>query len=71
MAKEIAKLRDLSADDLRKEENGLREEIWKLRLQVSTGQLEAHRVRGARKDLARVLTVLRERELAEAQGQGR
>ena len=69
MAVELAKLRGMSGDDLVREEQQLREEIWKLRLQVATGQLQApQKVRNARRDLARVLTVRRERELADARG---
>ena len=68
MATDATSFRELSIEELRKEENGLREEVWKLRLQFSTGQLQnPHRVRQARRTLARVLTVLRERELREAQ----
>jgi large subunit ribosomal protein L29 len=65
MALELAKLRNLSPEELDKEERALREEIWKLRLQRSTGQLHGpRRVRQTRHALARVLTVRRERELA-------
>ena len=66
MAKATAKLRDMSADELNKEEQELRSEVWKLRLQLSTGQLQdPQKVRRARKELARLLTVRRERELAD------
>ncbi len=71
MAVELGKLRGMTETELSKEEGDLREEIWKLRLQMSTGQLQdPNRVRRARKDLARVLTVRRERELAEGEGSG-
>jgi large subunit ribosomal protein L29 len=67
MTVEIGKLRALSPAELVKEEVELREEIWKLRLQVTTGQLQdPNKVRQVRKDLARVLTVRREQELAAA-----
>jgi len=57
------KLRAMSIAELDKEERDLREEIWKLRLQQTTGQLQDPRkVRGKRQDLARVLTVKREME---------
>ena len=69
MAKDTAKLRGMTGDELAKEETALREEIWKLRLQRTTGQLQdPWRVRRARRDLARVLTVRRQQELA---GEGR
>jgi large subunit ribosomal protein L29 len=64
MAKDTAKLRGMSREDLDKEAEALRAEIWKLRLQFATGQLQDHnRVRRARRQLARVLTVRREQEL--------
>lgn len=67
MAVNIAKLREMSVDELNREEKTLRQAVWKLRIQKSTGQLQdPNRVRQARHDLARVLTVKRERELAGA-----
>ena len=65
MAQSLMKLREMGAEELAKEEHSLREEIWKLRLQASTGQLTGpQRVRAAKKELARVLTVAREKEMA-------
>ena len=64
MAQEPAKLRDMSVEELTKEEEALRESIWMMRMQVATGQLsDPHAVRSARKDLARVMTIRRELEL--------
>ena len=41
-----------------------KEELFNLRFQAATGQLESHgRLRAVRKDIARIYTVLREREL--------
>ena len=58
-----SKLRDLSKEDLVQEESDLREQIFKLRFQAATGQLEsASRRRSVRRDIARILTILRERE---------
>jgi len=72
MARETAKLRNMSDVELAKEEEQLREGIWKLRLQLTTGQLQdPQKVTRARKELARVLTVKRERERAAAEGGGR
>ena len=71
MAKDIAKFRKMSADALDKEEHGLREEVWKLRLQMTTGQLQdPQKVRRARKNLARVLTVKRQLEMQAARESG-
>jgi large subunit ribosomal protein L29 len=62
-----SKLREMSRDDLLQEESQLREQIFKLRFQSATGQLEsATRARGVRRDIARIRTILREMELAEA-----
>ena len=71
MAKDVAKFRKMSADALDKEEHGLREEVWKLRLQMTTGQLQdPQKVRRARKSLARVLTIKRELEMKAARESG-
>lgn len=57
-------LRDLSRDDLNKKVVELKEELFGLRFQAATGQLESHgRLRAVRKDIARVYTVLQERNL--------
>lgn len=55
-------LRDLSTEELAQREGELREQLFKLRFQKSTGQIEdPQRLRVVKRDLARVLTVLRER----------
>ena len=65
MANDPAKLRDMDPAQLAKEEEALRAQLWKLRLNMTTGQLQdPQKVKIARRDLARVLTVKRERELA-------
>lgn len=57
-------LRDLSRDDLNQKVVELKEELFGLRFQAATGQLESHgRLRAVRKDIARVYTVLQERNL--------
>ena len=67
MATELSKLRGMSPQELGEEERALREEVWKLRLQRTTGQLQdPHKVRRQRKALARVLTIRREQQLAAA-----
>jgi large subunit ribosomal protein L29 len=69
MALEPQKLRDSSLDELIKEEKELRDQMWKLQLQKSTGQVQdPHKMREVRRDLARVLTVRREQEIASAKG---
>jgi len=57
-------LRGLANDELVSKLREAKEELFNLRFQAATGQLESHgRVRIVRKDIARVYTVMREREL--------
>jgi large subunit ribosomal protein L29 len=61
-----AKIRDMSKEDLLVEEAELRKQLFKLRFQTATGQLEnASRMKGVRRDIARILTILGETERAE------
>lgn len=61
-----AKMRDMSKEDLLVEEAELRKQLFKLRFQTATGQLEnASRMSGVRRDIARIMTVLGEMERAE------
>jgi large subunit ribosomal protein L29 len=58
-----SQMRDQTVEELRAKEHELSEQLFALRLQQVTGQLEKpSRVRDLRKDLARVLTVLREKQ---------
>lgn len=57
-------LRQLSAEDLNSKVRELKEELFNLRFQAATGQLESHgRLSAVRKEIARVYTIIREREL--------
>ncbi|WP_229053067.1 50S ribosomal protein L29 [Aeromicrobium sp. Leaf350] len=57
-------LRLLDADDLGEKLRDAKEELFNLRFQNATGQLDnTARLRTVRKDIARIYTVLREREL--------
>jgi large subunit ribosomal protein L29 len=59
-----AELRGLSRSELNKKVTEFKEELFTLRFQAATGQLESHgRLRAVRKDIARIYTVLTEREL--------
>ena len=59
--------REMSVEDLAAEAESLSEQVFKLRFQSATGQLEnVMKVRGVRKDLARVKTVLNEKRRASA-----
>jgi len=63
----IAEIRDLSVDELHAREKDLDDQLFRLRIQKSMGQLEAPaKVRDVRKELARIKTILREKELRTA-----
>jgi large subunit ribosomal protein L29 len=65
MPRRIEKLREASANELEAQHKDLTEQIFRLRFQLTTGQAEAlKRLREARKDLARVKTLLRANELS-------
>ena len=62
-----AELRDLGADELGARERDLTDQLFRMRIQKSMGQLEAaHKLKALRRDLARVKTVLREKQPAGA-----
>jgi large subunit ribosomal protein L29 len=57
-----SEVHDLTAEDLEARERDLDDQIFRLRIQKSMGQLEAPgKVREVRRDLARIKTVLREK----------
>lgn len=57
-------IRDLSASELDQKLGELKEELFNLRFQLATGQLDnPMRIRDVRKDIARVKTIMRERVL--------
>ena len=59
-----AELRSSSPEELSSKLAEAKEELFNLRFQSATGQLESHgRLRAVRKEIARIYTVLREREL--------
>ena len=58
------KLRVLEEDELATELRTAKEELFNLRFQAATGQLDNHgRLRAVRRDIARIYTIMREREL--------
>ncbi len=60
----VDELRELSTEDVRARLEETREELFNLRFQHATGQLENYRKLGLlRRDVARILTVINEREL--------
>ena len=61
----VTDVRELAVDDLRQRERELDDQLFRLRIQKSMGQVEAgHKMKTLRRDLARVKTVLREKESA-------
>jgi large subunit ribosomal protein L29 len=63
----IEKYRDMTTAELQTQQTELAEQIFRLRFQLSTGQAEGLRkLREAKRDFARVKTLLRESELRKA-----
>lgn len=61
------KVRNLTDEELRQQERELNDQLFKLKFQLNMGQTESlKKIRGLRKDIARVKTIARERELAAA-----
>ena len=63
----ISEIKTLSANDLNTKLKDLKSEIFNLRFQLAINQLEnPMRIRAVKKDIARVQTVIREKEISEA-----
>ena len=61
-------LRDKSMDELHAHVDELNEAIFNLQFQHATGQLEnPMRMKAVKRDIARALTIIREKQLAEAE----
>jgi large subunit ribosomal protein L29 len=59
----VAEIRELTSDDLQAREKDLDDQLFRLRIQKSMGQLEAPgKVVALRRDRARIKTILRERD---------
>ncbi len=68
---ELDELRQMAPGDLGIKEREVREEVFRLRLKLSTNQLDNRaNYRKARRELARLLTVVREKELKRAAAAG-
>jgi large subunit ribosomal protein L29 len=66
-----SEVRALSIDELRQKEMDLRKELFNLKFQLSKGELQSNsRVRALRKDIAKVLTVITEKEPHAVTGKG-
>ncbi len=67
MARSVEKYREMNSDELLLQESELAEQIFRLRFQIAAGQAEGlKKLREAKKDFARVKTLLREVELRKA-----
>ena len=67
MAEKAADIRAQTSEQLHKRQQELHDQLFKLRFQIATGQNEnPSRIRVARRELARVKTILTERRGAEA-----
>jgi len=60
-----SKVREMGQDELRAKERELQEQLFRLRVQKSIGQLDnAIKLRETRRDIARVKTVLKEKQVS-------
>ena len=60
----VEEIRELPIETLRDREKELDDQLFRLRIQKSMGQLEAaHKLKAVRRDLARVKTVLRQKKV--------
>ena len=63
-----SKLRDMTVEELILQESDLRKELFNLRFQQATGEIENHmRIRAVRKDIVRVLTIMTEKRKEKKQ----
>ena len=66
---ELKKMRDMTEVELNTELSKMKKELFNLRFQHATGQLENPvQMRELKRNIARVKTIIREKELAKAQG---
>lgn len=65
----IRELREMETDELQRRLDGAYQELLNLRFRAATKQLEdTSRIRTVRRDIARLKTILRERQLASVEG---
>ena len=63
----VDKIRNLTEEELKHQEGELADQLFKLKFQLNMGQTESlKKIRGLRKDIARVKTILGERERSTA-----
>ncbi len=65
-------MRDMTMDELRDKYRQFKEELFNLRFQAAIGQLRnTSRIREVKRTIARILTVMREKELEQERAKGR
>ncbi|MBI2679279.1 MAG: 50S ribosomal protein L29 [Candidatus Koribacter versatilis] len=65
------KVRNLTEEEIRTQERDLNDQLFRLKFQMKMGQTESlKKVRGLRKDIARIKTIARERVLSAGNGNG-
>jgi len=65
--KKTSELRELTVEELRHEEKDLRKELFNLKFQKTTGEIENPlRIRHVRKNIARILTIVNEKSKAKS-----
>jgi large subunit ribosomal protein L29 len=66
---EAEKLRNLTNDELLHQQRELNDQLFRMKFQLKMGQTESlNKLRGLRKDVARIKTILREKELGLSNG---
>ncbi len=61
-------IREMSVDELKGKERELNEQLFRLRIQKSVGQLDnALKIRATRREIARLKTILKEKQRPESQ----
>jgi large subunit ribosomal protein L29 len=69
MPRRVDKFREMNENELEIQQRELSEQVFRLRFQMNTGQSEGlKRLREAKRDLARIKTLLRELELRKSDG---
>ncbi len=67
MDMELEKIKNLNEDELKHEEKQAAEQLFRLRFQAKLGQTEGvKKIRGLRKDIARIKTIARQQQLGIA-----
>src|SRR5437763_14896694 len=69
---EAEKIRNMTNAELQHQQGELNDQLFRLKFQLKMGQTESlKKIRGLRKDVARIQTIMRQKELAAETGNGR